>query len=110
MSREVCRSAEVEEFPFRMGQAEVGEFPRLGREQQQEYIRRPSSLWVMTTDSALDRTFTGHFAPNTAGALTDAWSLRGFHDSHWTRDAMTSWAVSDRNDHQLDQFVRVLTS
>jgi hypothetical protein len=64
----------------------------------------------MTTGSALDRTFTGHFAPKTAGALTDAWSLRGFHDSHWTRDAMTSWAVSDRNDHQLDQFVRVLQS
>jgi hypothetical protein len=58
----------------------------------------------------LDRTFTGHFAPKTSGALTDAWSLRGFHDSHWTRDAMTSWAVSDRNDHQLDQFVRVLKS
>jgi anti-sigma factor RsiW len=28
----------------------------------------------------------------------DARSIRGFHVRHWTRDAMSFWAVSDLND------------
>jgi anti-sigma factor RsiW len=47
-------------------------------------------------------------AEDTAGALADARSLRGFQLRHWTRDAMAFWAVSDLNDLELDQFVHAL--
>jgi anti-sigma factor RsiW len=47
-------------------------------------------------------------AADTAGALTDARSVRGFQVRHWTRDAMAFWAVSDLNDLELDQFVHAL--
>ena len=47
-------------------------------------------------------------ATDTAGALADARSFRGFQVRHWTRTAMALWAVSDLNDLELDQFVRAL--
>jgi anti-sigma factor RsiW len=47
-------------------------------------------------------------AADTAVALTDARSVRGFQVRHWTRDAMAFWAVSDLNDLELDQFVHAL--
>jgi len=47
-------------------------------------------------------------ASDTAEAPTDTRALRGFQVRHWTRDGMTFWAVSDLNDMELDQFVRVL--
>ena len=47
-------------------------------------------------------------AADTAGAFTDARSVRGFQVRHWTRDAMAFWAVSDLNDLELDQFVHAL--
>jgi len=38
------------------------------------------------------------------------WTLRGFHVRHWEQDRMTSWAVSDVNDAELDEFVAALGS
>ena len=38
----------------------------------------------------------------------DARSIRGFQVRHWTRSGMSFWAVSDLNDQELDEFVRVL--
>jgi anti-sigma factor RsiW len=40
--------------------------------------------------------------------VTDTRTLRGFQVRHWTRNAMTFWAVSDLNDTELDQFVGAL--
>src|SRR5258708_638024 len=37
-------------------------------------------------------------------------TLRRFEGCHWTRDGMAFWAVSGRNDRELDEFVRALTS
>jgi anti-sigma factor RsiW len=43
------------------------------------------------------------------GALPDETrSIRGFQVRHWTRDAMSYWAVSDLNDAELGEFVRGL--
>jgi anti-sigma factor RsiW len=39
---------------------------------------------------------------------SDARSIRGFQVRHWTRHAMSFWAVSDLNDTELDEFVRAL--
>jgi anti-sigma factor RsiW len=38
----------------------------------------------------------------------DARAIRGFHVRHWTRGSMSYWAVSDVNDADLDQFVKLL--
>jgi anti-sigma factor RsiW len=40
--------------------------------------------------------------------VTDTRTFRGFQVRHWTRNAMTFWAVSDLNDTELDQFVGAL--
>jgi anti-sigma factor RsiW len=37
-----------------------------------------------------------------------ALSRRGFHLRSWQRSGMTWWAISDLNDQELDQFVRLL--
>jgi len=47
-------------------------------------------------------------ASDSSETVTDTRTLRGFQVRHWTRDAMTFWAVSDLNDMELDQFVRAL--
>ena len=39
---------------------------------------------------------------------SDARAIRGFHVRHWTRAGMSYWAVSDVNDADLDQFVKLL--
>ena len=39
---------------------------------------------------------------------SDARAIRGFHVRHWTRGGMSYWAVSDVNDADLDQFVKLL--
>jgi anti-sigma factor RsiW len=36
----------------------------------------------------------------------DARTIRGFHERHWTRDAMSIWAVSDVNEQDLAEFAR----
>jgi anti-sigma factor RsiW len=41
------------------------------------------------------------------GAI-DAYSVRGFHIRHWTRNGMSFWAVSDLNDGELTQFAEAL--
>jgi anti-sigma factor RsiW len=38
----------------------------------------------------------------------DARAIRGFHLRNWTRGGMSYWAVSDVNDADLDQFVKLL--
>ena len=40
--------------------------------------------------------------------VPDARSIRGFHVRHWIRAGMSFWAVSDLNDAELDEFVRLL--
>jgi anti-sigma factor RsiW len=47
-------------------------------------------------------------ASDSGESVTDTRTLRGFQVRHWTRDAMTFWAVSDLNEMELDQFVRAL--
>jgi anti-sigma factor RsiW len=34
-------------------------------------------------------------------------SRQGFHIRHWQRSGMTYWAISDLNDQELDEFVRL---
>ena len=43
-----------------------------------------------------------------AARSSDARAMRGFHVRHWTHGGMSYWAVSDVNDADLDQFVRLL--
>jgi anti-sigma factor RsiW len=40
-------------------------------------------------------------------ALSDARTIRGFHERHWVQDGMSFWAVSDVNDDDLKEFVRL---
>ena len=40
-----------------------------------------------------------------AGA--DARTIRGFHERHWISDGMSLWAVSDLNDAEMNDFVRL---
>src|SRR5262249_25025743 len=35
-------------------------------------------------------------------------TVRGFHVHHWIRDGMSFWAVSDLNEAELSEFVRML--
>ncbi len=37
---------------------------------------------------------------------SDARTIRGFHERHWTRDGMSIWAVSDVNEDDLTLFAR----
>jgi anti-sigma factor RsiW len=46
--------------------------------------------------------------PSDAVHSPDARAIRGFHVRHWTRGSMSYWAVSDVNDADLDQFVKLL--
>jgi anti-sigma factor RsiW len=41
-------------------------------------------------------------------AVSDTRSIRGFQVRHWIRNGMSFWAVSDLNDTELGEFVRVL--
>jgi len=36
-----------------------------------------------------------------------AFSRQGFHIRHWQRSGMTYWTISDLNDQELDEFVRL---
>jgi len=38
----------------------------------------------------------------------DARTIRGVHLRHWIRGGMAFWAISDLNDQELDEFVRLL--
>jgi anti-sigma factor RsiW len=50
--------------------------------------------------------FTWH-ADNDEEKAVRALSRDGFHIRHWQRSGMTYWAVSDLNDQELDEFVRL---
>jgi anti-sigma factor RsiW len=43
-------------------------------------------------------------------APSDARTIRGFHERHWVQDGMSIWAVSDVNDDDLREFVRLFSS
>jgi anti-sigma factor RsiW len=43
-------------------------------------------------------------------APNDARTIRGFHERHWVKDGMAIWAVSDVNDDDLAEFVRLFSS
>jgi anti-sigma factor RsiW len=43
-------------------------------------------------------------------ARSDARTIRGFHERHWVQDGMSLWAVSDVNDDDLRDFVRLFRS
>ena len=43
-------------------------------------------------------------------ARDDARTIRGFHERHWVQDGMSIWAVSDVNDDDLREFVRLFSS
>jgi len=47
-------------------------------------------------------------AASDVGRSLDARAIRGFHVRHWTRGGMSYWAVSDVNDADLDQLVKLL--
>ena len=42
-------------------------------------------------------------------ALTDARTIRGFHERHWTQEAMSVWAVSDVAEDDLSEFARLFS-
>ena len=43
-------------------------------------------------------------------ARHDARTIRGFHERHWVQDGMSIWTVSDVNDDDLREFVRLFSS
>jgi anti-sigma factor RsiW len=43
-------------------------------------------------------------------APRDTRTIRGFHERHWVQDGMSLWAVSDVNDDDLKEFVRLFSS
>jgi anti-sigma factor RsiW len=45
----------------------------------------------------------------TAGqdASVQTFSRKGYHVRHWQHGGMDYWAISDVNDHDLDQFVQL---
>lgn len=42
------------------------------------------------------------------GRAADGRTIRGFQEHHWTSGGMSLWAVSDLNDAELTEFVRLL--
>ena len=46
--------------------------------------------------------------PATALGLVDGRTIRGFQEHHWSSGGMSLWAVSDLNDAELTDFVRLL--
>ena len=43
-------------------------------------------------------------------AANDARTIRGFHERHWVKDGMSIWTVSDVNEDDLAEFVRLFSS
>ena len=43
-------------------------------------------------------------------APNDARTIRSFHERHWVQDGMSIWTVSDVNDDDLREFVRLFSS
>jgi anti-sigma factor RsiW len=72
-----------------------------------EYVDgRPAAAVVYTRRQHTINLFVWP-APN-APAPVDARTIRGFHLRHWIRGGMAFWAISDLNDQELDEFVRLL--
>lgn len=46
--------------------------------------------------------------PTDASAPADAFTQQGYHLRHWTQGAMSYWAVSDVNEEELGEFVRLV--
>jgi anti-sigma factor (TIGR02949 family) len=68
---------------------------------------RPAAALVYTRGQHTINLFIWPAAPGTE-PVSDTVSIRGFHVRHWTRAAISFWAVSDLNDLELDQFVHAL--
>ena len=72
-----------------------------------EYVDgRPAAAVVYTRRQHTINLFV--WPASEAAAPADARTIRGFHLRHWIRGGMSFWAVSDLNDQELDEFVRLL--
>ena len=74
-----------------------------------EYVDgRPAAAVVYTRRQHTIDLFV--WPASVAAAPADTRTIRGFHLRHWIRGGMSFWAVSDLNDQELDEFVRLLQS
>jgi anti-sigma factor RsiW len=68
---------------------------------------RPVAALVYDRRSHVINLFTWPAADDEDKAV-QGFSRQGFHIRHWQRSGMTYWAISDLNDQELDEFVRLL--
>jgi anti-sigma factor (TIGR02949 family) len=79
-------------------------FPLLGG--RLDYVTgRPVAALVY---SRRQHTINLFVSPSNRSADITRGSSRGFHVLHWAREGMTFWAVSDLNEHELNDFARAL--
>ena len=71
---------------------------------------RPVAALVYQRRQHTINVFVSPMAPDGITGVTtlETMSVRGFHVRHWSRDAMSFWAVSDLSDAELTEFVRTL--
>jgi anti-sigma factor RsiW len=67
---------------------------------------RPVAALVYQRRSHAINLFNWPIGNNEVTAV-QAYSRQGFHLRHWQRGGMTWWAISDLNDQELDEFVRL---
>ena len=67
---------------------------------------RPVAAVVYTRRSHVINVFTWPAANDEEKAVR-AFSRQGFHVRHWQRSGMTYWTISDLNDQELDEFVKL---
>jgi len=66
---------------------------------------RPAAALVYRRRLHFINVFIWPTSDNSRGS--DARTIRGFHERHWTRHGMSIWAVSDVNEDDLTLFARV---
>jgi anti-sigma factor RsiW len=69
---------------------------------------RPAAALVYQRRQHTINVFIAPAGPTPDRPTAEARSVRGFHVRHWVRGGMTFWAVSDLNDAELTEFVRLL--
>jgi anti-sigma factor RsiW len=67
---------------------------------------RPVAALVYSRRSHVINVFTWP-AVNDEEQAVRAFSRQGFHVRHWQRSGMTYWTISDLNDQELDEFVKL---
>jgi len=82
-------------------------FPLVGG--RLDYVdRHPVAALVYRRQQHVINVFIWPETKKLASAFRES-TVRGYHLIHWNRDGMTTWAISDLNAHELNDFMRLMS-